>query len=184
MRLFTAENFEALIAQLPQTPDNQDVYNQLMAMRDENAVERTPYSYEVDFATTITQGSANLFPAPVAAGGQSVGNFLVDASAPFMLVSTTYQADVAGAAATVSTRPAPNCVILIQDQSSSKSWMNTPVPIPSIFGYGSLPYFLPQPRLLPGNTNVQLTLTNYDAASVPNIRLSFHGYRIYDVRAQ
>ncbi len=176
MRMFTAEDFRRIQEMLPNDPATQAAYQALAEM----AAEKQPYTFEVDFATTITQGAANVFPAPTAAGAApSVGFFLVDTSSPFVLVSSTYQADVAGAAVTVSTRPAPNVVISIQDQSSNRNWMNGPVPIPSIFGIGTLPYFWPQPRLLPGNTNVQMTLTNYDAASVPNIRLSFHGYRLY-----
>lgn len=179
MRMFTADDFKRLQDLLPNDPANQQVYQMLGEMAAENAVEKQPYDFEVDFATTITQGAVNVFPAPAAAGGQSTGNFLVDTSSPFVLVSTAYQADIAGAAVTVSTRPAPNVVITIQDQSSNRNWMNGPVPIPSIFGIGTLPYFWPQPRLLPGNTNVQMTLTNYDVASVPNIRLTFQGYRLY-----
>jgi len=184
MRLYTQEDFEALIARLPDTAENQSVYQSLLDMRDENSVERQPYTFEVDFSTGVIAGTANIFPAPTAAGAiSSTGNFLVDASAPFMLVCQSYQADLAGAVITVSTRQSPNWVITIQDQSSNRNWMNTPVPIPSIFGQtGSLPFFWPQPRLLPGNTNVQMTVTNYDAAAVDNVRLSFHGYRLYSTR--
>jgi hypothetical protein len=184
MKVFTADEIQQLIDALPNTPENAVIYQTLMQMRDEQAVIRQPYTFQVDFCTTITQGSGNVFAAPTAAGALPVtGNFIVDTSAPFMLVSQCYQADVAGAAVTVSTRPAPNVVITMQDQSSNRNWQNGGVPIPSIFGNGTLPYFLPQPRLIPANTNVQMTVTNYDAASVPNIRLSFHGYRLYSTRS-
>lgn len=183
MKLFTADDFKRLVDMLPNTADNQAVYAQLMEMMDENSVEKHPYNFEVDFCTTITQGSSNVFAAPTAAGAASVtGNFLVDASSPWLWVSQSYQADVAGAAVTVSTRPAPNVVCLITEAASNRQWMNGPVPIPSIFGVSGLPYMLPQPRLLPGNSNVQIQVTNYDAASVPNIRLTFHGYRFYQTR--
>lgn len=179
MRVYTSDEFSAILAQLPNIPENHAVYDALMQMRNENAVERQPYSFEVDFATTVTQGATNVFAAPAAAGGQSTGNFLVDTSSPFMLVSSTFQADTAGAAVTTSTRQSPNWVITIQDQSSNRNWMNGPVPVPSLFGNAQLPYFWPQPRLLPGNTNVQMTVTNYDAAVVNNVRLTFHGFRLY-----
>jgi hypothetical protein len=182
MRVYTAEDFDALIAALPNAPENQAVYSQLMQMRDENSVERQPYTFEVDFATTITQGTTNVVAAPAAAGGQATNSFLVDTSSPFMLVSTTFRADLAGAAQNSGALVTPNHVVLIQDQSSNRNWMNCPVPVTSLFGSAQLPYFWPQPRLLPGNTNVQIQLTNYDAASVPNVRLSFHGYRLYSTR--
>lgn len=179
MKLYSSEEIQRVIDALPGEPGNQAVLAALMQMRAEQQVVRQPYNFEVDFATGVVQGATNLFAAPVAAGGVSQGGFLVDTSAPFMLVSSQYQADVAGAAVTVSTRPAPNVVCAIQDQSSNRNWQNGPVPIPSIFGNGQLPYFWPEPRLLPANTNVIITLTNYDAASVPNIRLTFSGYRLY-----
>lgn len=179
MKIYTAEDFAAILSTMPDISENAAAINRLMEMRQENSVVEEPYTFEVDFATGVTQGSGNLFPAPAAAGGTSQGNFLVDTSSPFMLIAQSYQADVAGAAVTVSTRPAPNVVITIQDQSSNRNWQNGAVPIPSIFGLGTLPFFLPKPRLIPANTNVQMILTNYDAASVPNIRLSFIGYRLY-----
>lgn len=183
MRVFTAEDFQRLIENLPQTAENNSVYQALCEMMQEQQVERQPYTFQVDFCTGVTQGSGNLFAAPAAAGGQVQGNFLVDSSSPFMLVSTAFQTDVAGAAVTQSTRPWPNQVVMLQDQSSNRSWMNGAVPVASLFGTGSQPYFWPQPRLIPGNTNVQVTLTNYDAASVPNTRLSFHGYRLYSTKS-
>lgn len=179
MQMFLKADFDRLAAMIPNTPENNAVYQRVMAMSAENAVDCQPYSFEVDFATGVVQGSTNVFPAPAAVGGVSIGNFLVDTSAPFMLVSSQFSADLAGAAVQVGTRQSPNWVITIQDQSSNRNWMNGPVPVPSIFGDARLPYFWPQPRLLPGNTNVQMTVTNYDAAAVLNVRLTFSGYRLY-----
>lgn len=182
MKLYTADDYQSLIDALPNDPSTQAVYDKLMEMRDENSVEKHPFNYEVDFATTITQGSTNTFAAPAAAGGQVTGNFLVDAASPWLWVSMSFQADAAGAAVTVTSRPSPNFSVLITEAASNRQWMNGPVPIPSIFGYAGLPYFLPQPRLLPGNSNVQVQVTNYDAAQVTNCRLTFHGYRFYATR--
>lgn len=181
MKIYSAEELQAVINALPNDPANAAVYNELVRMRDEQSFIRQPYTFEVDFTTTITSGSVNTFAAPTAAGGVVVGNFLVDTSSPFMLVSTTYRADLAAAAQTSGALITPNAVLNIQDQSSNRNWMNGPVPITSIFGTAQLPYFWPQPRLLPANTNVQLTITSYEAANVPNIRLSFHGYRLYSL---
>lgn len=178
MKIITPQEIAQVINLLP--PNSEAAQSILTEWMAENSVDRQPYTYEVDFATTIVQGSTNVFAAPLAAGANTVvGTFLVDASAPFMLVSSTYQSDVAGAAVTVSTRPAPNQVVLITDQASNRRWMNGPVPVPSIFGIGTLPYIWPQQKLIPGNTTIQIEITNYDAASVPNTRLSFHGYRLY-----
>lgn len=179
MKLFSAAEIQAVIESLPEAPENQAVFSALVKMRDEQRYKLIPWTYEVDFATTVVQGSGNLFAAPAAAGGVVTGNFVVDAEAPFQLVSSQYQSDVAGAAVTVSARPAPNQAVFISDQSGNQPWMNSAVPVPSIFGTGSLPYFWPGGRLIAALTTVQVTLTNYDAASVPNTRLSFSGYRMF-----
>jgi hypothetical protein len=179
MKVFSSSEIQRVIDALPADPANQPVLSLLLGMRAEQEVVRQPYNFEVDFATGVVQGSTNLFAAPAAAGGVVQGFFLVDTSAPFMLVSTTFQSDLAGGAVTVSTRVSPNWVITIQDQASNRNWQNGPVPIPSIFGDAKLPYFWPEPRLIPANTNILLTVTNYDAAAVHNTRLTFQGYRLY-----
>lgn len=186
MQIYTSEDFQRWLDMLPNDPANTPLANELQQAMAECQVIKHPYTFEVDFASgaaaTGTAGSGNIFAAPTAAGALSVtGNFIVDSSSPFMLVSTAYQSDVAAAAVTQSTRPSPNQVVMIQDQSSNRNFMNAPVPVPSLFGTGQLPYFWPIARLIPANSQIVITMTNYDAASVPNTRLSFHGYRFYSV---
>lgn len=180
MRVFNSEDYQAVIDSLPDSPENHQALQQLLAMRDESMVERAPYTFEVDFSSGAGL-LAGAFAAP-GVGANTPGNFVVDTSSPFMLVSQTYRADVAGAAATISASIAPNATVLIQEQSSGRLWMNVAVPVTSLFGTAQLPYFLPQPRLIPGNTTVSVTLYNYDAAVTNNVRLSFHGYRLYSAR--
>lgn len=180
MKVWTAEDFANLIAQLPDTPDNQQVYQALMSMQSEAQVIRQPFTFEVDFSSGAGL-LAGQFAAP-APGAQTVGNFIVDTSSPFMLVSSTFASDLAGVAHTSGALIVPNQTVFITDQSSNRAWMNVAVPVPSLFGTAQLPYFWPQPRLIPGNTNVQVTLANYEAATTPNTRLSFHGYRFYSVK--
>lgn len=179
MRIYTQEDFEQVLNALPNDPANHAVYNMLMAMRDESRVIKQPYTYEVDFST-----GAGLLAGAFAAPGVGVavqGNFLVDSSAPFMLVAQAYRADLAGAAQTSGAQISPNNTVFIVDQSGNRQWMNGPVPVTAIFGTGERPWFLPQPRLIPANTNVQVQLANYEAANTNNIRLAFIGYRYYAV---
>lgn len=180
MRVWSADDFQSLLDQLPATADNQVVYSRLMQMMSESKVIRQPYTFEVDFTTGVT--FPGQFAAP-AAGASVGGNFLVDTSAPFMLVSQTFKSDLAAAAFLSGTQVLNNQLVFIQDQSSNRNWMNFAVPVLSLFGTAQLPYFLPQPRLIPANTNVQITLSNGDAAAVPNTRLSFHGYRMYSTES-
>ena len=181
MRIFTTADFEHLLSQLPNTPENNSVYQTLMQYRSDSQVVKNPFTFEVDFSTGAAL-LAGQFAAP-APGAQTVGNFLVDSSSPFMLVSTSYRSDLAGAAVTSGAMIVPNQTVLIQDQSSNRNFMNLPVPVSSLFGTGELPYFWPQPRLIPANTTIQVTLANYEAANTPNTRLSFHGYRMYSIQS-
>jgi hypothetical protein len=165
------------------------VDNAVMAMREENKVIRQPYTFEVDFSAGAGL-LAGQFGAP-APNASVQGNFLVDSSSPFMLVSGTYQTDVAGAVHSLGGAAAagagvllPNLTVAITDQSSNRSWMNQPVPVAALFGYvASLPYFWPQPRLVPANSNIQVVLANFDPAVTYNCRLQFHGYRFYALGA-
>jgi hypothetical protein len=100
-----------------------------------------------------------------------------------MLVSQSFKSDLAGAAQTSGALIVPNQTVLIQDQSSNRNWSNVGVPLSSYFGTAQLPYFLPQPRFIPANTNVQVALANFEAANTPNTRLSFHGYRLYSTKS-
>ena len=175
MRVFTPAEIEAVINLLPNTPDNGQAYQALMQMMQDQQIIEQPYTFEVDF---VGAGGGGTFAAPGPAG-QTVGNFLVDTSSPFMLISTTYKADVAAAAQNSGNTIVPNATVMIQDQSSNRNWMNIAVPVPSLFGTAQLPYFWPKPRLIPGNTNVNVTLASFEAAVTNNVRLSFHGYRLY-----
>ncbi len=177
MRLFTADDYQQLIDALPDTPENRTVLEALQQMRAETSVAKEPWTFEVDFSTGAGL-LAGQFAAP-GLGAQVTGSFLVDTSSPFMLVSQTYKADIAGAAQLSGTQVIPNATVFIQDQAGNRNWMNVAVPVASLFGTAQLPYFLPQPRLIPGNSTVNITLANYEAANTNNVRLSFHGYRLY-----
>lgn len=181
MRIFSTQDFDTLLAQLPNTPENNGAYQLLMQYRADSQVVKNPYTFDVDFSSGAGL-LAGAFAAP-APNAQTVGNFLVDSSSPFMLVSTSYRADVAGAAANGGAYIEPNATVLIQDQSSNRNFMNIAVPVTSLFGRLGLPYFWPQPKLIPANTNIQVTLANYDAAVTNNVRLSFHGYRLYSLQS-
>ncbi len=168
MRPATTQEFDAIINALPDIPQNQAAYQQLMDLRDNSRVECQPYHFAVNFAN-VTAGAT----APV-------GSFLVDTSAPFMLVSQEYWGTLNPVATTTSgTRIVPNMQVQIQDQSSNRNWQNGAINVESIFGSGERPYYLPQPRLIPANTTVLVTVNNFDAAAAYNLYLTFSGWRYY-----
>ena len=90
-----------------------------------------------------------------------------------------FQADIGGAAFTDSTRVIPNVSVQLTDTGSGRQLMQNPIPIPSIFGWGELPYVLDNPRKFDRNSTIQVAFANFDTAIAYNVRLAFIGYKIY-----
>lgn len=120
------------------------------------------FVYEVDFAA-------------LAAAASATGQFTIQADSDFLLSKLACTADIAAAAQTDSTRVIPLVSILITDTGSGRNLMNQAVPIPAMFGQGDLPFILPRQRIFVARSVVTVTLTNYDAASTYNVKLSFIG---------
>jgi len=76
-------------------------------------------------------------------------------------------------------RIVPNVGIVITDTGSGRQLMPAPIPIPSLFGTGQLPFILPNPRLFMRNSTIQVTFTNLDATNAYTVRLAFIGYKVY-----
>lgn len=74
----------------------------------------------------------------------------------------------------------PNVAITITDTGSGRQLMPAPIPIPSLFGTGQLPFILPNPRLFMRNSTIQVTFTNLDGTNTYTVRLAFIGFKIYD----
>lgn len=68
--------------------------------------------------------------------------------------------------------------VLIRDLTSSWPFMNTAVPVVSIFGTGSLPYFLPVPWFFKSKTSIELNVVA-SADVAPWFTLTLSGLRIF-----
>jgi hypothetical protein len=131
-------------------------------------------SRKQDFFTYSTGRLATL-----AAAGIS-NNFLnIQADADFIVEKLTFAADTAGAALTFNTYPAPNVLVLLTSTGSGQQLMSSPVPLASMFGHGWLPFILPMPRVLPANSQLQITLTSFEAAVSWFLTLNFIGRKLY-----
>jgi len=117
----------------------------------------------------------------LASGASATGNINIQADSDFLLQKLTYAADIAAAAFTDSTRPIPECTIIITDTGSGRQLSESAVPIPAFFGTGELPFILPTPRLFLARSTISLVVTNFDAAVTYNLRLSFIGYKLYQL---
>lgn len=116
----------------------------------------------------------------LAAGGNANDIINIEADSNFLLQKLAYYATIADAAFTDSTRPVPNVTVQLVDSGSGRQLMQNPVPIPSFFGTGELPFILPNPRLFLANSTLQIAYANFDAAAAYNIRLAFIGYKVYE----
>ena len=133
---------------------------------DVQAVRRDFYIYEAEALALASGASANDIVA-------------IEADSDFIMQKLTYQADIAAAAYTDSTRPIPLITIQLIDSGSGRQLMQNPIPVSSFMGNGELPFILPNPRKFLRNSTIQVAFTNFDAATTYNIRLAFIGYKIY-----
>lgn len=124
------------------------------------------FVYEEDFL-----GLAN--------GSSAQGSINITAEADFVLQKLAYFADVAGEEQTADSRVIPLVTIQIIDAGSGRNLIETPAPVPSLFGQGNLPFILPRPRVFFQRSTVEITVANFSADQTYDLRLSFIGYKAY-----
>ena len=113
----------------------------------------------------------------LAPAGNATAQVNIEADSDFYLIKLGFFADVAAAAQTDSTRVLPLVTVQLTDTGSGRQLLNGNVPIPTLFGWGELPYILPIPRLFKANSLLRVDFTNFDAAVTYNVRLAFSGYK-------
>lgn len=123
---------------------------------------------------TYSSGIIALAPAAIA-----TVSIPIQADADFYWQKSTYFADIAAAGQVDSTRVIPLVTVGITDGASSRAISDAQIPIASLFGTGSLPFILPAPKTFAASGSIILALTNFDAAITYNIRLFFHGHKLF-----
>jgi len=105
---------------------------------------------------------------------------LMPADSEFEMMQIAFHMTIANAAFVYNTRPIPNMTALITDTGSGRQLMNSPVPLSALAGYGSSPFLLPVTRIFAPNSQIQMTLTNFDAAvATANIIITLLGRKIF-----
>lgn len=124
----------------------------------------------------------------LAASAQTTDNIQIEADSSFILQKLAYYATpitfpTANAANILglvqSQRLLPPVSVIIVDTGSGRQLMPAPIPIPSFFGTGELPFILPNPRLFMRNSTIQINFTNLDGVNAWTVRLAFIGYKVY-----
>lgn len=113
----------------------------------------------------------------LAPAGVATDQIAIEADSNFVWIKSSFQADIAGAALTDSTRIIPNVDVQMIDTGSGRQILNGPIPIASLFGTGELPFVLPIPQILKANSTLRIDFTSREAANTLNIRLAFIGYK-------
>lgn len=123
---------------------------------------------------------------PLAASNTATDQFITQADSGFAIVKTSFTiADAANVfVANISDTPkyAPQ-VITLSDSGSGRDLSSGPVSINTYFGSGERPFVWCRPKVLDPNSTFTARIQNLVATAF-NIRLSFHGFKIFgDVAA-
>jgi hypothetical protein len=119
--------------------------------------------------------------ASLAAAASDLDSISIQANASFVVVKSTYFADIAGAAQTDSSRVIPLVTVALTDSGSGRNLQNAAVPINSIGGPGQLPFIWPQSRLLMASSTITATFINYSAATTyVNLYYTLIGYQVFE----
>lgn len=169
----TKDTLRAVLANTPNTPENQNVIAHLYALLEAKTIQPIPYSYSAVYQVA---GGANALAAGVVNVPFSIN---IQADADFLILNQTYDANTANAARNAGTIVIPNIDVLLIDTGSGYQLMDQAVPVNTIFGTGEFPYVLPQPKLMPAKSTLQVLVSNFDAAAGYNLQLVFSGVKLY-----
>jgi hypothetical protein len=105
------------------------------------------------------------YVASIAASANATNTINIRAHSDFIVHKLAQFTDIAGAVQTDSSRVLPLVTVQILDTTAGKNFFNEPIPIPAVFGSGTLPFIMPGPRRVAANAVLQFSFTNYSAAT-------------------
>ena len=118
---------------------------------------------------------------PLAASNTATDNFITQADSGFAIVKTafTIASNVDVFVANISDTPkyAPQ-VITLSDSGSGRDLSNAAVSINTYFGTAERPFVWSRPKVLDPNSTFTARIQNLVATAF-DIRLSFHGFKIF-----
>lgn len=133
---------------------------------------------------TVRVRSWFVYPVPsveIAAGGQVSATVRIESASDFYWIKGTMWAeDNSGIGGGVyNNRVIPSVDVQIQSSGADRNMFNGYVPVPSVFGFGELPYVLPFPAELLANSEVRFDFRSREPARQINLYLALHGWKDY-----
>lgn len=154
-------------------PDDKTI--QQLARRTGMSLGQARKNFTLDFFTFVINY------LPLAASNTDTQNFITQADSGFAICKTSFTiaSNVNVFVANISDMPryAPQ-IITLSDSGSGRDLANSGVSIGSLFGPDTFPFPWPTPKILDPNSTFTARIQNLVATAF-NIRLSFHGYKIF-----
>lgn len=116
----------------------------------------------------------NTFIGAVVAGTQDQSVIQVQSDSDFAITYMSGAVVIAGAA--VAT---PIATLQITDTGTGKTFFSAPTLFSLVMGNAGLPFYLPAPRVVAPNTNLQFNFNNIGAAGPADVYINLLGARIY-----
>lgn len=115
---------------------------------------------------------------PLGASATVANSITISGEAAFVvLAATMVETD------TANTTFLPNMPLLVDlsDTGSGRHFSNTPVAASNWFGTAEEPKYWDVPRVIPPNSTFSVGVQNLEATA-RNVRVAFHGFRVYGFR--
>lgn len=111
----------------------------------------------------------------IAAGATATQSFQVDSDSDWFMASMNALVFDAAALTTVVVAPV---LVSIIDTGSGRQLQRVPFHIGTVFGNGTLPGFVPYPKVIPRASTVQVSMQNAGAVNL-RIFANFGGFKIF-----
>lgn len=128
------------------------------------------------FGYTATFTGANVLPASASA---TVSTSIQSDSAFIIVGASLLASDITDAAA-LGYVPQ---TVQISDQASGRTFFDAPTAVMNVFGSGAQPAYWAMPKLVMPASTISTTLNNLEATA-RNVRITYWGFKVFNVRQQ
>lgn len=133
---------------------------------------------------TVRVRSWFVYPVPTVelpAGSSDSATVRIESASDFYWIKATmFAEDNSGIGGGLyDNRVIPSVDVQIQSSGADRNMFNGYVPVPSVFGFGELPYVLPFPAELLANSEVRFDFRSREPARQINLYLALHGWKDY-----